>query len=229
MHEGTAKFAQACKGRYFVLPFWGNHAGDTLAVVRGPQSFYMDIALNPGWVKSAVKIVSDIQIELYEELSKLMSPEITGVEGSLNYVGCWSPTKTLAFDCDISYSISPEAFKELFLPPLIETMHTVDHRIYHLDGAGALRHLNTLLDIPELHAIQWVPGAGDAGGIMQWIPLIRRIQSKGKGIVVYVGAEEVEPLLKQVKHEGLCIVTSCRAEKEARKLIRIVNRFSSRK
>jgi len=66
-------------------------------------------------------------------------------------------------------------------------MHTVDHRIYHLDGPGAIHHLDTLLNLPELHAIQWVPGAGVTGGITQWVPLILRVQSKGKSIVVYAG------------------------------------------
>ena len=89
-----------------------------------------------------------------EEYAKL------GVEGSLNCVGCWSPGRTMGLDCDFSCMISPRDFQEIFLPPLLETMATVDHRIYHLDGPGAIPHLERLLSIPELQTIQWVPGAG---------------------------------------------------------------------
>jgi len=164
-------FAKASQGRFFVLPFWGNHAGDILAVVRGVQDFYMDFAVNPEWVKWAVKTMSDILIEVHEELWSRAYSEVTGLEGSLNYNGCWSPVRSMSFDCDISCNVSPKAFEELLLPPLVESMRMVDHRIYHLDGTAAISHLDALLDIPELHAIQWVPGYG-SGEIAQWFPLI---------------------------------------------------------
>jgi hypothetical protein len=152
----------------------------------------------------------------------------TGVEGSLNYCGCWSPARTLAFDCDVSCNISPEAYREVMLPPLIESMHCVDHRIYHLDGRGALHHLETLLAVPELHAIQWVPGAGHEE-VRQWIPLIQHIQSKGKGVQVMCRPEEVDLLMGEVKLEGLCINTHCETEEQARWLVERVARHSRRR
>jgi len=222
----TEAFSLASKGRFFVLPFWGNHAGDILAVVRGVEKFYLDFSLNHEWVRSAIKTMSDILIKIHQELWSIAYSEITGVEGSLNYNGCWSPIRTMSFDCDISCNISPEAFMELILPPLVESMHMVDHRIYHLDGPGALHHLETLLGLPELHAIQWVPGAGKEE-IMRWLPLIQRIQSKGKGVQVSCRPEEVELLMKQVRPEGLCITTWCRTEKEARELLKLVTLLSN--
>ena len=124
----------------------------------------------------------------------------------------------MGFDCDVSCMFSNEVFKEMFLPPLLETMHTVDHRIYHLDGPGAFQHLDTLLDLPELQAIQWVPGAGHTE-VTQWIPLIQRIQSKGKGVQVGASPQEIEPLLREVRPEGLLIRTGCKTEEEARRLL----------
>ena len=218
MLDSTEQASRASKGRYYVWPGWGNHAGDNLSLVRGTERLLMDIALDPEWVKRAVKTISDIQIEVFEELWRLVSPELTGVEGSIFYPGCWSPTRTMAFDCDVSCMFSNEVFRETFLPPLVETMHTVDHRIYHLDGPGAFHHLDTLLDLPELQAIQWVAGAGHRE-ITQWIPLIQRIQSKGKGVQVGVTPEEIEPLLREVRPEGLLIRTSCETEDRARQLL----------
>ena len=223
MLDSTEAATRASKGRYFPRPMWGNHAGDNLALVRGTEKLLVDIVASPGWVKRAVQTLSDIQIEVFEEIRTIESPEISGVEGSVNYASCWSPSKTLAFDCDVSCMISADAFKELFLPPLVETMHTVDHRIYHLDGPGALHHLDALLDLPELQAIQWVPGAG-GGGIMEWIPLVERIQAAGKAVQVSVSPDQVEPLLGMVRPEGLLIHTGCKTEGEAR---RLVDRVSS--
>jgi hypothetical protein len=158
--ECTAAFAAASGGRYFVLPFWGNHAADILAMVRGVDTFYLDFALYPAWITSAVKAMSDILIVVHEELGRMAYSPIARTAGSLNYCGCWSPVQTLAFDCDVSCNVSGEAFRQMLLPPLVESMQRVDHRIYHLDGRGALHHLDTLLALPELHAIQWVPGRG---------------------------------------------------------------------
>ena len=222
--ESTEAASRASQGRYFVMPMWGNHAGDNLALARGTENLLMDIILDPQWVKQAVKTVSDIQIEVFEKLWTLVSSELTGVEGSVDYCSCWSPTRTMGFDCDVSCMFSNEVFKEMFLPPLVETMRTVDHRIYHLDGPGAFQHLDTLLDLPELQAIQWVPGAGHTE-ITQWIPLIQQIQSKGKGVQVGVSSQGIEPLLREVKPEGLLIRTGCKTEGEARQLLDRVARL----
>jgi len=225
MREATLQAAQASQGRYFVMPAWGNHAGDNLALIRGSQELMLDIAGDPAWVRQAAKQVSDIMIEMHEELWTMAGPEVTGLEGSANYCSLWSPGRTMGFDCDISCCLSPRQFEELFLPPLIETMRTVDHRIYHLDGTVALQHLDLLLSVPEIQAIQWVPGAGH-DAIMQWVPLIQRIQQAGKAVQVYCGSRDVPALLEAVSARGLCICTGCGSETEARDLERQVARLS---
>lgn len=183
---------------------------------------------NPEWVRLAVRTMSDMLMEVHEELWKRAYSKVTGLEGSLNYNGCWSSVKTMSFDCDISCNVSPKAFEELLLAPLVESMRMVDNRIYHLDGPGAIPHLDALLNVSELHAIQWVPGYGNTV-TMQWIPLIRRIQDKGKGVQVHCLPEEIESLMAHVRPEGLCISTYCRTENEARDLLRLLERLSNRK
>jgi hypothetical protein len=222
MQDCTLRASRASRGRWFMLPMWGNHAGDNLGLVRGTQQLLLDIATNRAWVRQAIKRLSDIQIKAFERLWELVDPAIVGVEGSINYVSCWSPRRTMAFDCDLSCMFSSQDFRELFLLPLLETMHTVEQRIYHLDGVVALQHLPTLLSLPELHAIQWVPGAGREA-IAQWIPLIQRVQAAGKSIAVYVQPEEIPLLLKECRPEGLFINTSCPSEDAARRVIEVVS------
>ncbi|MDP6779578.1 MAG: hypothetical protein QGI83_22680 [Candidatus Latescibacteria bacterium] len=220
--EATKKVTRASRGEYFVLPVWGNHAGDNLALICGSEQLAMDVALDPDWVAAAVKRISDILMTQFDRLWELVQASELGIEGSVNYCGCWSPGKTLGFDCDISCMVSPDAFQRMFLPPLVETMHSVDHRIYHLDGPCALHHLDALLDLPELHAIQWVPGAGQEE-IMQWVPLLQRIQTAGKAIQVSVAPDEVEPLMAVLRREGLCLCTRSTSEGEGRRLLERVS------
>jgi hypothetical protein len=207
------------------MPTWGNHAGDNLALIRGTEKLMVDIAENPAWVRQAVKKVSDILLEVYTVLWELVDKKVTGLEGSVNYCGLWSPGKTMGFDCDISCCISPQQYEDIFLPPLIETMHTVDHRLYHLDGTMALQQLDLLLSLPEIDAIQWVPGAGHEP-ILQWIPLIQRIQKGGKAVLVQAEAADIAALLGEVSARGLCISTSCATEQEARDIVEIIQRHS---
>ncbi len=157
---------------------------------------------------------------------------MTGLEGSVasgGYVhipfGIWSPGRAKEFSCDISCNLSPRQFEDIFLPTIIENMRTVDHRYYHLDGDVALHHLDLLLSLPEIQAIQWVPGARKSE-IMQWVPLIRRIQHEGKSVQVFAKPEEIPSLLDEVSARGLCIVTTCASEQEARELERQVTRLS---
>ena len=58
------------------------------------------------------------------------------------------------------------------------------HNIFHLDGKGVARHLDEILNVPEIQAIQWVQGAGADQPILPWLPLIKKIQTAGKGVVV---------------------------------------------
>lgn len=225
MLDSTEAAVSASRGRYFVMPIWGNHAGDNLGSVRGVTQLMADIALDPQRTKSTMRTVSDIQIEVFEALWDRVAPSKVGLEGSVNYVGCWSPVRTMGFDCDISCMVGVEAFRDIILPPLVETMHTVDHRLYHLDGPSALHHLDTLLGIPELQVIQWVPGYGHES-MAQWIPVLQRIQSAGKRFVMKVQPDEVEPLLDEVRPEGVYLQVRCASEDESKVLMeRVAARY----
>lgn len=65
-----------------------------------------------------------------------------------------------------------------------------------------MRHLDLLLEIPELSAIQWQPGAGQPMAI-EWIPLLKKIQDKGKSICIDAQFEHVPSLLEHLSTKGL--------------------------
>lgn len=213
--SNTEKMARASGQRYWVMPMWGNHAGDNLSLIRGNKNLLYDCVDNPEWVRQSIRYITDAMQRQFEELQKF-SP-LTGMEGTTNYVNCWSPGLTYGFDCDFSCMISPEIFRGLFLPPLVEMMRSVDHCIYHLDGAVALHHLDTLLDVKEINAIQWLPGAGREE-ITQWIPLLQKMQSRKKSVLCYADVQAIPRLLKELRPEGLCICAWVAGEDDARRL-----------
>ena len=77
------------------------------------------------------------------------------------------------------------------------------HNIFHLDGKGMLRHLDRILEIPEIQAVQWVHGVGDDAPILQWLPVIKKIQTAGKGVVVDLQLGELEPFIANMAPQGL--------------------------
>jgi hypothetical protein len=219
-------FAEASRCRFFVPAFWGNSSLDSLGLVCGVENLLMDFVLNPAWLRTALRQMNDILRTTFEELWPLVGPLATGLEGCVETCGFWSRGKARTFDADLACNISNEAFKEFVLPPLVEWMQQINHASWHLDGAGNLRHLDTLLDLPELCAIQWVQGEGSHHAIRAWIPLIQKIQARGKSVQVLCEPEEVEAVLDEVRPEGLVIKTHCANESAARQLIeRVVRRY----
>jgi hypothetical protein len=223
IRDAFEQAGRASRGRFYVRESFSNHAGDTLAAMRGTEQLMIDLAENPGWVTGAVASVSGSLQDLAREVQPLVSPGVTGMEGWLSSAGMWSAGVNFCADCDVSCMVSPRQFAEIFLPPLRSVMQQYEHTLYHLDGAEAVRHLDALLACPDVDAIQWVPGAGREE-IMQWVPLVKRIRAAGKSVQVIAKPQEVAPLLAEVSPAGLLISTSCATETEGRDLVRLVER-----
>jgi hypothetical protein len=90
----------------------------------------------------------------------------------------------------------------VFLPGIAEECRHMEANIYHLDGPDALMHLDALLEIPELNAIQWVYGAGN-GRASDWLDIYRRCQDAGKGIQIHLGVDELDVFMENLRPEGV--------------------------
>lgn len=144
--------------------------------------------------------------------------DAAGNPGCMNWMATWAPGRTCATQEDISYMISNAMFRRFCLPPLRELIDSLDYAMYHLDGVGGLAHLDTLLDIPNLRAIQWVPGAGKED-VPQWYDLIRTIIGKGKSVQVLARVEEIDDLVANVGARGLLIWANDVQPDEAARLL----------
>ena len=195
------------------------HGGmDALAVLRGgPQQLCMDLVDNPGGVKKAMEFIWKAWHKVYEESYRIITK---GQEGTCAWINLWSPGKNYPVQNDFTCLISSSMYKEFFLEEIVNEINYLDYSIYHLDGPDALKHLDMLLEIPSLNAIQWGPGTGLAKeGVAKWIPIYKKIQSKKKSIIVYCKPEEIDFVLDNLRPEGLLISTGCSSEKEARQLL----------
>ena len=101
-------------------------------------------------------------------------------------------------------------FKRFVIPSLTKQCEWLDHSMYHLDGTQAMCHLDALLDIDALDAIEWTPEAGiESGGDPRWFELYRKILAAGKSIqAIGVGEDQIVPLLDAVGSKGVYIAGS---------------------
>ena len=68
------------------------------------------------------------------------------------------------------------------------------HNIYHVDGQGVANHLDHILSVPEIDAIQWVQDPHKQA-IMQWVPLIKKVLAAGRSIIVDLKHGELEEFI----------------------------------
>lgn len=195
-------------------------SGDALSALRGPSRLCLDLYDQPGYVEEALGQVGDIVRHVFHVYFDIVQPEVYG--SSCSWLPAWYPGRVSAVQCDFVAFLSPQMMEQFILPALVAEARCLDRAIYHLDGPDAVRHLDLLLSVPEIHAIQWVPGAG-ALPMTDWIPLLRRIQQGGKSLWVGCTAQEVPTLLGALKPAGLMIRTGAETEEQARALIRLAS------
>jgi hypothetical protein len=177
----------------------------------------------PERVKEAVERVTDAWHDCFRECLHIINRHIPG---SVFWMGIWSDEPAVDLQCDFSIMVSPGMFGDVFLPSLRRQTEMVDRTIYHLDGPGAVRHLDALLSLPRLTGIQWVPGAG-APPMVEWVPLLRKVLESGKRLYIECELPEVGPLMRQLPHRGLLLrVLQCASVREADELLANVARWT---
>jgi len=195
-------------------------SGDALSALRGPSRLCLDLYDQPVLVKRAMEQVTQAVQHVYDVYFDIVQPDEYG--SSCSWLPSWYPGRTSAVQCDFIAFLSPAMMEGFILPALVAEARSLDRAIYHLDGPDAVRHLDLLLTVPEIQAIQWVPGAG-ALPVTRWIPLLKRIQAGGKSLWIDATLQEVPTLLDALKLEGLMIHTVAESEEEARDLLRMVS------
>jgi len=192
---------------------------DILAVLRDPQVLLLDMIERPEWVEQKVQEINAAFFEAYQRIYDIIKLE----DGSSAFGAfrVWGPGKTVKVQCDASAMFSPAMFERFVMPCLTEQCDWLDHTIYHLDGTHAMCHLDSLLSIDSLDAIEWTPQAGiEGGGDPRWYDLYRRILEGGKSIqAVGVAKEEIIPLLDAVGTKGVYIMTWFNNDQEAEALL----------
>jgi len=216
LEELTRCALEKCEGK-FLVGYTDLHPGvDCTAAWRDPQRLCVDMYDNPEQVKKLIEIA----IADFEMIHGYFDTKLKA-EGqlSVSWLGVPSFGKMHIPSCDFSTLISRDFFNEFCLPVLEREVKMMTHNIFHVDGKGVAKHLDAILSVPEVHAIQWVQGVGDDYPILQWIPLIKQIQAK-KPVIVDLQKDELESFIEEMEPEGLFLWIATESEEEELAIIK---------
>jgi len=201
---------------------------DTIASLRGTQQLLWDLTDRPRQVHDLQRQVLRLYFEYFDELYAVVSRAGAGCCFSAFQI--WAPARMAKLQCDFSAMISPAMFEEFVLPYLSAQCHRLDYSVYHLDGVEAVKHLDLILSIPGLSALQWTPGINRAGvGAAEWFDIYRRAREAGKSLLLGgVDKREIQPLVQDVGPEGLLISTWASSQAEGEELLKAAETWTRR-
>jgi len=217
--------ADAARGKYLVgCPDLIENM-DVLSSLRGAQTLCVDMLERPEWIEQKIAEINDVWFTAYDRIYDLIKLEDESSAFGAFYL--WGPGKVAKVQCDASAMFSPQMYRRFVVPALTAQCAWLDHSLYHLDGTQAMVHLDALLEIAPLDAIEWTPQAGiETGGHQRWHELYRRILAAGKSVqVVNVEPEEVVPLLDAIGNRGVYILMQFKDEREAEQIHRRVESY----
>ncbi len=167
---------------------------DILATFRPGEELLMDLYDEPEDVKRLVQEAHEAWHQYFNALNDLLQPVNPGYS---DWSEIYSEKQSSIIQCDFCYMISPDMFKEFVLPQLSAHCQRLGRSFYHLDGVGQLPHLDSILTIPELGGVQWVPGDGKPG-CSHWPEVYQKISAAGKNMQVWGGFDVLDAVMGQI-------------------------------
>ncbi len=213
------------KGKFYtsIADLGGTY--DIIAALRGTQDFLMDLYEYPDQIKAFAGKVQSIWKEVFNYYSNLLLK----TQGAMtSWQPIYSEVSYYPLQCDFSAMISPDMFKEFILPDLEFKTSLMERSIYHWDGPGELPHLDHLLSLKRLSAIQWTPGTGSPDTTDEvWFDYYHRIQHAGKSLVLLSvdDPSTIENLLKNISTKGLFLCCNAQDEYQAKQILDVVNGY----
>jgi len=216
--EMTEALLAAGRGKFYTGMTDWHPGGDAIAAFRDPLQLNYDMVEAREQVEALLARVNGTYLRVYD----FFYDRLTAAGQAMStWAGIVSTKKWYVPSNDFSCMISPRLFEEVFLPGIAEECRHYEACIYHLDGPQALGHLDSLLSIPELSAIQWVYGAGH-GRCSDWMPVYKRVQAAGKGLQLHLEVDELDLFFSELKPEGVWFGVSVANREEAEAAIRRV-------
>lgn len=213
--------AQHGQGKYLVSTLDMHTNLDALRGLRGTQELCFDLVDCPDEVERAMRQVRALYAPVYEAVYAAGDMQ----RGTTSWLPSYCEQRFAVVECDVICLLGPRHARRFVLPAIAEEAAYLDHCIFHLDGPAALTHLDDLLAIPDIDAIQWVPGDGQPRSV-EWMTLLQKIQAAGKGLWLDWTIDEIHQHYRDLRPEGLCFHLTPASPQEADELLEWLKRHT---
>ena len=215
--EATAFYASKSNGMYKTsMPDLEQNL-DILSAVIGPQRLLIELMDYPAQVMETMELLYEVWKTSFQNHWELLVDK-NGYSAFTHY-NIIGKGRTSVLQSDISCMLSKETFDKFEAPFLRRQCIELDNIIYHLDGPGAIRHIDTILSIEKINAVQWVPGSGQPGNANRcWHELYDKITKAGKGLYVSLQPDEIDPFIEKYGTGRILIRTLAESCEEQQRL-----------
>lgn len=212
-YDPDGKWAKRIKDLYYAgLEYWKGAVVmglpdlggvmDVAASLRGTENLLTDLYDDPEEVLRFIGETETAWYDAYKDLSAVLAPQGCYT----TWCGLLSTEPNYIIQCDFCYMIGNPMFREFVLPTLERDSRKLAHTIYHLDGVGELKHLDDVLAIPGIAAVQWMPGA-EKPPAPEWIDVYKKITAAAKNYWLCGSPEDYLKVLSAV--HGTPYYTCC--------------------
>lgn len=198
----TTAALEAAEGR-FLVGYTDLYAGvDCTAALRGEERMCLDLIDNPDGIKRLIDQVFSEYPDVFRHFDRRLKER---GQLSVTWMNLPSFETFNVLACDFAVNISMDHFDEFCKPVLVREAECFAENVFHMDGKGVAKNLDSILTLPNLTGIQWDQGCGLDQPILQWIPMIRKIQAAGKSVILDLRPEELDEVMKRVDPAGILL------------------------
>ena len=228
LYKKTIELAKAyvedSKGDYFVsMPDTSGNA-DALSHLMGPEELLPAMIEEPEAVQRALKKIQCAYERIMREVYDI-TKDVNQGGGCIQWMQTWAPGMHAQMQSDMSVMISNDMFEEFIMPELTAQCELLDYPMYHFDGVEQIRHLDSLLSIDKLKAIQWTQVAGQKP-CTEYFPELRKIQEAGKSLLIFAGKDQIQPIMENLSSKGLFLSCYADSKEEADEMLKCIAKWT---
>jgi hypothetical protein len=215
MTQFHAIAAEHFKGRCLLAEIDMHSNIDLLEGLRGAQRLLFDMIDTPDTIERAMLQARALFTRVSDRFDEFGDKQSLGTTCALPM---YDRGRYNRIQADFIALLNPALFRRFVLPALVEEARSLNRSCFHLDGPDALKHLDDILAIEEIDAVQWVSGAGSSPQL-EWPEVLHKIQAADKIILLHLSVEEVRRIHGTYRPELLVYDVQADSVDEGQKLL----------
>ncbi|HUX13992.1 MAG TPA: hypothetical protein VMW87_13255 [Spirochaetia bacterium] len=198
--EFTRMLVSISGGRFPVAQPIMRGPTDMVAALLGQQDMVYALIDDPQTMHRLVEAVTSVFLRTIS-LQQALVPTFEG-GSSLGFYHVWAPGRSIWFQDDLSALLSPDLYREFFLPAARSICSAYEYTAVHLHSSS-FHVLDDLLSLPELKSVEVNKDIGGPS-IAEMMPVFEKVLQK-KALIIWgdLTPEELAQIESRLPARGL--------------------------